>query len=473
MIKSYSLRVMVVAGFFLFQTLAQAQEFPIAAGSDTTFSGGAVFGGADGLVAVCGDTSSPYSITAQLVGASGTTGYLIGSRISLGAYGVPPGAIPVFDGTKYFLLWRDLSSNLQGQFLSTAGALVGTAFTVASGVAMDQKHTPGVVVGDTIIFAAYVKNDGYLYTQRILKTGSLLGNEIQVTSSATRDFSVAFDGTNFLLAWVDDVYDKNISGQFVSLNGTLVGSSFLIDGGPGYSDNPTALSFDGTRYLLVYHDSPALSTAWTIVGEFITTSGSLGGGFTVCDTSTHPGLPTVAYDGAEYLLTWEQQSNNSMMGRFFSTSGTPLDTAFTIFGPLGGKTPIGGVGFGGSLYLAVATRTNASFTDGDVYGRFIQPVTTGVVESNTTIPEHFWLMQNYPNPFNPSTKIGYQLPVASHVALKIYDVLGRTVRTMVSERQNAGTHFVTFDATNLPSGVYFCTLDAGLYQDTKKLLLLK
>jgi hypothetical protein len=89
------------------------------------------------------------------------------------------------------------------------------------------------------------------------------------------------------------------------------------------------------------------------------------------------------------------------------------------------------------------------------------------------LPEHFSLEQNYPNPFNPSTTIRYQLPVNGFVTLKVYDVLGREVKTLVSERENAGIHVVGFNATNLPSGVYFYRLQAGTYHDTKKLLLLK
>ncbi|MDW8437297.1 MAG: YCF48-related protein [Chloroherpetonaceae bacterium] len=85
----------------------------------------------------------------------------------------------------------------------------------------------------------------------------------------------------------------------------------------------------------------------------------------------------------------------------------------------------------------------------------------------------FELEQNYPNPFNPSTVIRYRIPTASFVTLKVYDVLGREIATLVSERQSAGQHSVTFDASNLVSGTYFYRLSAGEFASVKKMLFVK
>ena len=91
------------------------------------------------------------------------------------------------------------------------------------------------------------------------------------------------------------------------------------------------------------------------------------------------------------------------------------------------------------------------------------------------LPTTFSLFQNYPNPFNPSTVINYQLPEAIQVSLKVYDELGREVETLVDEFQQAGIHNATFktQSLSLPSGVYFYTLKAGEFIETKKMILLK
>ncbi len=106
-------------------------------------------------------------------------------------------------------------------------------------------------------------------------------------------------------------------------------------------------------------------------------------------------------------------------------------------------------------------------------GVFVAENATSIKGVENTIPSKYTLCQNYPNPFNPSTVISYQLPTASIVVLKVFDVLGRQVQTLVNERQSAGDHSVIFDAAKLPTGVYFYRLEAGTYHDTRKLLLLK
>jgi hypothetical protein len=88
-------------------------------------------------------------------------------------------------------------------------------------------------------------------------------------------------------------------------------------------------------------------------------------------------------------------------------------------------------------------------------------------------PASFALEQNYPNPFNPVTHIQYQLPAESKVTLKIYNILGQLVSTLIDETQSAGHKSVTFNGSSLPSGVYFYHLQAGAYNDVKKLVLTK
>jgi hypothetical protein len=97
----------------------------------------------------------------------------------------------------------------------------------------------------------------------------------------------------------------------------------------------------------------------------------------------------------------------------------------------------------------------------------------GVEENPAVHPTEYALKQNYPNPFNPSTKIKYQIPKLSFATLKVYDVLGSEILTIVNEEKPAGSYEILFNAMNLSSGIYFYQLKAESYIETKKMVLLR
>ncbi len=101
------------------------------------------------------------------------------------------------------------------------------------------------------------------------------------------------------------------------------------------------------------------------------------------------------------------------------------------------------------------------------------PGTTSIEQISDEISMNFMLSQNYPNPFNPSTKISWQSPVAGYQTVKVYDVLGNEVAVLVNEFKEAGRFEVQFNASQLPSGIYFYKLIAGSFTETKKMILIK
>jgi hypothetical protein len=101
----------------------------------------------------------------------------------------------------------------------------------------------------------------------------------------------------------------------------------------------------------------------------------------------------------------------------------------------------------------------------------VTPLPTAV--SGNELPVILSLGQNYPNPFNPGTTINYQLRTQSHITLKVFDLLGKEVATLVNGIEQPGYRSVYFDASNLESGVYYYRLQAGSYTETKKFILLR
>jgi photosystem II stability/assembly factor-like uncharacterized protein len=111
-------------------------------------------------------------------------------------------------------------------------------------------------------------------------------------------------------------------------------------------------------------------------------------------------------------------------------------------------------------------------TENGIWRRPLSEIATSI-EQEPTQPTEFILEQNYPNPFNPSTKISWQSPVGSHQTIKVFDVLGNEIATLVDEYKPAGRYEVEFDASRMASGIYFYKLRAGDYTAVKKMLLIK
>ncbi len=135
------------------------------------------------------------------------------------------------------------------------------------------------------------------------------------------------------------------------------------------------------------------------------------------------------------------------------------------------------VGNNGDCYVTGAFTGTISFGNNIISGSgFVARISNtvlGIVKGKPGIPNHYELNQNYPNPFNPSTIINYQLPKDGYVTLKVYDVLGNLVKTLVDGYKQQGKYSVNFDAGNFASGVYFYQINSGNFLATKKLILLK
>jgi len=132
---------------------------------------------------------------------------------------------------------------------------------------------------------------------------------------------------------------------------------------------------------------------------------------------------------------------------------------------------IRGVASDTSLFNNIATDPDSGF-----YEFRVLPSTVNVTENDAVI--HYELKQNYPNPFNPTTTIKYQIPERGFVVLKVYDVLGNEVATLVNEEKPTGSYQIEFNSRGLihqtlPSGIYFYQLRAGDFVETKKMLLIK
>jgi hypothetical protein len=182
--------------------------------------------------------------------------------------------------------------------------------------------------------------------------------------------------------------------------------------------------------------------------------------------------------------TWTKQSSGTTAS-LYGVSFTDPNTG-TVVGPEGVilRTTNGGGTWTRQPNRAGSNLNDVHFTNATTGiavgsgGTILHTTTGGMWVEDTKkkfskAPTQLTLSQNYPNPFNPSTTIEYQIPRQSLVTLRIFDLLGREVVVLVNEIKQAGTHSVKWDASRLSSGVYFYTITAGSYRETKRMILMK
>ncbi len=170
------------------------------------------------------------------------------------------------------------------------------------------------------------------------------------------------------------------------------------------------------------------------------------------------------------------------------TNGTGYATTYSLSLTTSGSNPIDNVVLspqGNTLYCLSQSGGIYDPTGNNSYGTIFSitvPGSFGIQTIGSEVPDKFTLSQNYPNPFNPSTKIKFDNPPSplsergdrgGFIQLKVYDLLGREIATLVNEQLKPGTYETEWDATNYPSGVYFYTLTASGYSKTMKMILVK
>jgi hypothetical protein len=239
--------------------------------------------------------------------------------------------------------------------------------------------------------------------------------------------------------------------------------------------------------IITWHDSRVTASIFDIYAQRINSSGAVqwtADGVAI-STATIPGdqqFPTIVSDGAGgAIIIWAdiRSSNSDIYAQRVNSSGAVQWTAngvaiCTAPGDQVWPTIVSEGSAGAIITWGDSRVTAGSF---DIYAQQINAsgqlgVVTSVEDLSSATPQEFHLDQNYPNPFNPSTNINYSIPQSGLVSLKVYDVLGKEVATLVNEEKTAGSYEVEFNALQLSSGIYFYKLQAGSFVETKKMILI-
>jgi len=252
---------------------------------------------------------------------------------------------------------------------------------------------------------------------------------------------LSYEGTFTGLGGIADGIQSTDIGVFEDEPTTPVGSSIGLTG--------TGTTYDNFTWTNFSDDTPGQpNTSQLLPVELTNFDAMLVGNKVQLNWST---ATEVNNYGFEILRSTQNDWQKIGFVAGHGNSNSPKDYSFTD-----ANAPKGNVSF---KLKQVDTDGNFTYSD--------------VVTVNNALAKSFKLYSPYPNPFNPSTTIKYSIPSASNVTLKIYDVIGNEVASLVNEKKDAGGYEVNFNAKNLPSGIYFSTLRSNGNVQTQKLLLIK
>ncbi len=333
-------------------------------------------------------------------------------------------------------------------FAGTAG---GKVFRSLNGGNSWELFNNGLTTSDLLSLEGF---DQYLFA------GTIGSGIFRSPHSAANWYQV----NNGLTDYTIKTFESNLNYLFAGSHGGGVFRS--SNNGMNWSPVNTGLTFQQIHDFARYLDGSDASVSWIFVATW-------GGG--IFRSSNNGDSWTAVNNGLNVLHVYSLESKTTNIFAGVNGGGVYLSK------DLGENWQAKNEGFSVPPTVLSMCITNDYIFAGTLgQGFWKRPLAEiiGINKISTEVPEKFSLSQNYPNPFNPTTKIRLDIPSlvrrgAGVVVLKVYDVLGKEMQTLINEQLSPGTYEAEFDGTNYPSGVYYYQLNAGDYSETKKMVLLK
>jgi hypothetical protein len=374
---------------------------------------------------------------------------------------------------------------------------IGEKFNYPIGIKSDNGSIILYWIGYT---GTFISPSNYkTYTQKFSSTGTIQWGNPQDTiwslgsAQGTYQPSVFSDGNNgAIYVWQSYVAGptncyvqrKNSAGQIqFPVNGSAVG-----DVNTNLRFQPMACYMPSTQETYVFwQEKNSTQSMIGVYGQRFSSDGtklwpSTGFIFKPLDANSFQSLSTYSRDTSimVYYVESTTGSSNGLVKAFKTNrNGTLLWGGGSIITPGSSTSSKGrmstGVNQNNMSILAFSdgrNDANGIYAQNINYNGTFGPV-TGIINTGNPTPYKFVLYQNYPNPFNPTTNIKYQIANSSLVSIKIYDLLGKEIETLVDENQSLGTYEVIWNAEKYSSGVYFYKLISGNFSEVKKMLMLK
>jgi hypothetical protein len=440
--------------------------------------------GAGGAIITWTDfrSASTYDIYAQRINGAGAVQWTANGVVISTAIGDQTFPTIVSNGASGAIItWRDSRSvnyDIYAQRVNADSVVQWTPDGVAICTESHYQYTPTLVsdgAGGAIITWYDLRNgaDYDIYARRINAAGVAQWTADGVAISTSPGYqtlpTIVSDGAGgAIVTWIDargstdDIYAQRVNAAGVT-QWTADGIAIATAANNQYG--PTITSDGAGGAIVTWHDYRIGATS-DIYASRVFSNGAL--------PIQLSSFTNTAVNGNDVLLQWTTITENNNYG-FEIERSEKLKVKNEKWEKIGFVE-----GGGTSNAPKDYSFTEKNLSTGRYSYRLKQIDRDGKFEYSQTVevtiggaPKEFDLAQNYPNPFNPATVISYQLPVTNHVSLKVYDAIGREVATLVNEIKEAGYYFVSFDASNLSSGIYFAQLQSGEKMQLKKLVLVK
>ena len=403
-----------------------------------------------------------------------------------------------FDGRNYLVVWQDGSTSsgywkIHGVRVDAQGQVLDSKDILLPGLNFAQEH-PAVAFDGTnylVVWQDY-RDSRYtgwqcgIYGARVSADGQLIDTDAVPICTAAGDQqypSISFDGAQYLVVWQDGrkSYTGHIFGARVATDGTVLDPNGVPISGTAWDDKRPSVASDGTNWLVVWQVPGWLSHVY---GARVDQSGHVldPAGIVVAENGFwNEERPALAFDGSDYVVAWAESLGATQWdihGTRVGPDGSVAAAAeFTISaGYLDQEAPVLCSGIGSMVLAAYSSfvpppRYGSDRIEGNILGESQRrPDMTVDLNGPNLYP-------NCPDPFVGSTNIRYYLPRDGYASLKVYDVQGRVVKTILDQAVGAGLHEMTWDGQRSDGpavqGIYFLRLDAGSFSATRKMVLLK
>ena len=351
--------------------------------------------------------------------------------------------------------------------------------------------------GGAIFVRTGFRNDSNrIYVQRINSNGNKMwgadGRQICSELSTPLETQITGDGSHgAIITWTDT---RNLIGQVCVQRIDANGNPLWQANGIAicqYHSIYSSIASDGQGgAFITWADNRNNNTSnWNIYAQRINGNGKTlwtQDGIPICTDTSEQLDNQITSFGNGAIITWDDGRNGNLNYDIYAqridSGGATLwakDGNIVCDEKANQDLPQITYGGNGGAIIAWEDQRNYGFNSNDIYAQYISGDGSipakylNVSNQNAAAPGKFQLNQNYPNPFNPSTTIQYQIPKSGMVIIKVYDVLGREVKTLVNQYQQNGKYDIKFDGSNFPSGIYYYRMQIGNFSETKKLILLK